>query len=90
MCHSEVALASAASIQSSVNGSNLFLFHRRAIHERFHFMDKQFRALEFDSVATTEEVTLLVATTTTQTKTTFPRTFVIHLFVCLLPLRNAM
>ena len=29
---------------------------RRSIHARFHFMDGQFRALEFDSLATTEEV----------------------------------
>ena len=30
---------------------------RRPIHERFYFTDGQFRALEFDSAATAEEVT---------------------------------
>lgn len=31
---------------------------RRPIHERFYFTDGQFRALEFDSAATAEEVNI--------------------------------
>jgi myosin-7 len=36
------------------------VMNRRLIHARFHFMDGQFRALEFDSAATTEEVVEMV------------------------------
>eukprot|EP00118_Oscarella_pearsei_P025077 m.307450 g.307450 ORF g.307450 m.307450 type:complete len:2013 (+) comp42307_c0_seq1:102-6140(+) len=39
---------------------NLCVIRRRLIHARFHFMDGQFRALEFDPSATTEEVVEVV------------------------------
>ncbi len=36
----------------------LYSSNRRPIHERFYFMDGQFRAIEFDSAATTQEVSV--------------------------------